>query len=130
MFIRTIRRAGVCNSNLALTFSICAALVATKLCRAIREDVRFFLVLALGTQALAGGLDPYARLVLADSPGAVRGGLRVTYLGTNGYEFELKGHALLVDPYFSRVDLLSVALGSRIEPNASRINDGLRHLAR
>jgi len=35
---------------------------------------------------------------------------------------------LLVDPYFSRVDLLSVALGSRIQPNASRINDGLRHL--
>jgi L-ascorbate metabolism protein UlaG (beta-lactamase superfamily) len=35
----------------------------------------------------------------------------------------------LVDPYFSRVDLLSVALGSRIQPNASRINDGLRHVA-
>jgi L-ascorbate metabolism protein UlaG (beta-lactamase superfamily) len=58
-----------------------------------------------------------------------RGGVRVTYLGTNGYQFEFKGHALLVDPYFSRVDLLSVALGSRIEPNAARINDGLRHLA-
>jgi hypothetical protein len=27
------------------------------------------------------------------------------------------------------VDLLSVALGSRIQPNASRINDGLNHLA-
>jgi L-ascorbate metabolism protein UlaG (beta-lactamase superfamily) len=37
---------------------------------------------------------------------------------------------LLVDPYFSRVDLLSVALGSRIQPNSSRINDGLGHLAR
>jgi L-ascorbate metabolism protein UlaG (beta-lactamase superfamily) len=53
----------------------------------------------------------------------------VTYLGTNGYQFEFKGHALLVDPYFSRVDLLSIALGSRIQPNASRINDGLRGLA-
>jgi len=53
----------------------------------------------------------------------------VTYLGTNGYQFELKGHALLVDPYFSRVDLLSVALGSRIQPNLPRINDGLHHLA-
>jgi L-ascorbate metabolism protein UlaG (beta-lactamase superfamily) len=91
--------------------------------------VRFLLVFVLGAQALAGGLDPYARLVLADSPGAARDGLRVTYLGTNGYQFELKGHALLIDPYFSRVDLLSVALGSRIQPNASRINDGLRHLA-
>jgi L-ascorbate metabolism protein UlaG (beta-lactamase superfamily) len=55
--------------------------------------------------------------------------VRVTYLGTNGYQFEFKGHALLVDPYFSRVDLLSVALGSHIQPNAPRINDGLRHLA-
>jgi L-ascorbate metabolism protein UlaG (beta-lactamase superfamily) len=104
-------------------------LVATKLCRAIRDGVRFFLVLMLGTQAFAGGLDPYARLILADSPGATRDGVRVTYFGTNGYQFELKGHALLVDPYFSRVDLLSVALGSRIQPNASRISDGLRDLA-
>ena len=104
-------------------------LVAAKLRRAIRDDVRFFLVLMLGTQVFAGGLDPYVRLIVADSPGATRDGVRVTYLGTNGYKFELKGHALLVDPYFSRVDLLSVALGSRIQPNASRINDGLRHLA-
>ena len=89
----------------------------------------FLLFLSFTTQALAGGLDPYARLILADSPGAAREGVRVTYLGTNGYQFELNGHALLVDPYFSRVDLLSVALGSRIQPNASRINDGLRHLA-
>ena len=62
-------------------------------------------------------------------PAQSRDGVRVTYLGTNGYQFEFKGHALLVDPYFSRVDLLSVALGSRIQPNAARINDGLRHLA-
>jgi L-ascorbate metabolism protein UlaG (beta-lactamase superfamily) len=53
----------------------------------------------------------------------------VTYLGTNGYQFEFKGHALLVDPYFSRVDLLSVAFGSRIQPDISRVADGMRHLA-
>ena len=64
-----------------------------------------------------------------DSRATPRDGVRVTYLGTNGYQFEFKGHALLVDPYFSRVDLLSVALGSRIQPNVSRINDGLNHLA-
>jgi L-ascorbate metabolism protein UlaG (beta-lactamase superfamily) len=104
-------------------------LVAAKLRRAIRGKVRIFLFFLLSTQVFAGGLEPYARLILADSPGAVRDGVRVTYLGTNGYQFEFKGHALLVDPYFSRVDLLSVALGSRIQPNASRINDGLRHLA-
>jgi L-ascorbate metabolism protein UlaG (beta-lactamase superfamily) len=89
----------------------------------------FLLFLSFTTQAFAGGLDPYARLILADSPGAAPDGLRVTYLGTNGYQFQFKGHAVLVDPYFSRVDLLSVALGSRIQPDASRIKDGLRHLA-
>src|SRR5262249_9040023 len=75
------------------------------------------------------GLSSYPDLFVADPPGAPRDGVRVTYLGTNGYELEFKGHALLVDPYFSRVDLLSIGLGSRIQPNASRINDGLHFLA-
>jgi L-ascorbate metabolism protein UlaG (beta-lactamase superfamily) len=92
--------------------------------------VRYLLLLTLVTNAFGAGLAPYAHLVVADSPGAApRNGLRVIYLGTNGYQFEFKGHALLVDPYFSRVDLLRVALGSRIQPDVSRINDGLRRLA-
>ena len=91
--------------------------------------VRIFLWLIFSAQAFGAGLDPYAQLVVNDSRATPRDGVRVTYLGTNGYQFEFKGHALLVDPYFSRVDLLSVALGSRIQPNASRINDGLNHLA-
>jgi len=89
----------------------------------------FIFLLGFTAQALGGGLGSHLHLVVADSPGAARDGVRVTYLGTNGYQFEFKGHALLVDPYFSRVDLSSVALGSRIQPNAARINDGLRHLA-
>ena len=89
----------------------------------------FLFLLGFTAQALGGGLGSHPHLVVADSPGAVLDGVRVTYLGTNGYQFEFKGHALLVDPYFSRVDLLSVALGSRIQPNAARINDGLRHIA-
>jgi L-ascorbate metabolism protein UlaG (beta-lactamase superfamily) len=88
-----------------------------------------FLLLFLSAQALGAGLDRYAQLVVSDSGVTPRNGVRITYLGTNGYQFEFKGHALLVDPYFSRVDLLSVALASRIQPNGSRINDGLRHLA-
>ena len=87
------------------------------------------LFLSFTAQAFSSGLGSYSNLIVADSLGAVRDGVRVTYLGTNGYQFEFKGHALLVDPYFSRVDLLSVALGSRIYPNASRINDGLHRLA-
>src|SRR5215475_6179237 len=89
----------------------------------------FLFLLAFTAQALCGGLDSYRHLVVADSSSQARDAVRVTYLGTNGYQFEFKGHALLVDPYFSRVDLLSVALGSHIQPNSSRINDGLRHLA-
>ena len=91
--------------------------------------VRIFLWLVFSAQAFGAGLDHYAQLVVNDSRATPRDNVRVTYLGTNGYQFEFKGHALLVDPYFSRVDLLSAALGSRIQPNAARINDGLRHLA-
>lgn len=50
------------------------------------------------------------------------------YLGTNGYEFRFQGHTLLVDPYFSRVDLFSVGLGSRIQPNMPRVAKGIHHL--
>jgi len=91
--------------------------------------VRIFLWLIFSTQTLLAGLDHYPQLVMNDSRAMPRDTVRVTYLGTNGYQLEFKRHALLVDPYFSRVDLLSVALGSRIQPNASRINDGLRQLA-
>src|SRR6476620_5479556 len=91
--------------------------------------VRIFLWLIFSAQAFGAGLDHYAQLVVNDSRTTPRDGVRVTYLGTNGYQFEFKGRALLVDPYFSRVDLLSVGLGSRIQPNLSRINDGLRSLA-
>ena len=91
--------------------------------------MRIFLWLIFSAQAFGAGLDHYAQLVVNDSRTTPRDGVRVTYLGTNGYQFEFKGHALLVDPYFSRVDLLSVGLGSRIQPNASRINEGLNHLA-
>jgi L-ascorbate metabolism protein UlaG (beta-lactamase superfamily) len=98
--------------------------------RVIRREMRWcLLLLGLTAQALGSGLGTYPGLVVADSSGLARDGVRVTYFGTNSYQLESKGHALLVDPYFSRVDLLSVALGSHIQPNASRINDGLRHLA-
>jgi L-ascorbate metabolism protein UlaG (beta-lactamase superfamily) len=91
--------------------------------------VRILLLLILCTRAFGAGLTPYAKLVASDSRLSWNNGVRVTYLGTNGYQFTFKGHALLVDPYFSRVDLLSVALGSRIQPNTSRINDGMGHIA-
>ena len=90
---------------------------------------RFFLLLVLSANAFGAGLDRYSQLVVSDSGANPRNGVRVTYLGTNSYQFEFKNHALLVDPYFSRVDLLSVVLGAHIQPNSSRIADSMRHLA-
>lgn len=96
----------------------------------IRRVVRLLvLFLIFSTQAFGAALDRYVHLIVSDSPAAPHNGVRVAYLGTNSYQFEFKNHALLVDPYFSRVDLLSVAAGSRIQPDISRINEGMQHLA-
>jgi L-ascorbate metabolism protein UlaG (beta-lactamase superfamily) len=89
----------------------------------------FLLFLALSVQAFGSGLAPYAQLIVSDSAATPRNGVRVTYLGTNGFQFEFKNHALLVDPYFSRVDLVRVAANSRIQQDTPRIADGMRRLA-
>ena len=82
----------------------------------------FLLFVGFTAQAFGAGLGSYVNLVVSDSPAnPPRNGVRVTYLGTNGYQFEFKDHALLVDPYFSRVDLLSVAVGSKTLAISSRI---------
>jgi L-ascorbate metabolism protein UlaG (beta-lactamase superfamily) len=74
-----------------------------------------------------GGLDDYAQYVVADAA-RERGGIRITYLGVNGYQFETGGHALLVDPYFSRVGLCAVAFNQRVEPDEFRVRQGLAHV--
>lgn len=78
---------------------------------------------------MGAGLNSYSDLIVKDVGPIPRNSVRVTYLGTNGYQFEFQGHALLVDPYFSRVDLISIALGSRLQPNTTRVTEGMRHLA-
>jgi L-ascorbate metabolism protein UlaG (beta-lactamase superfamily) len=98
-------------------------LLNTRLKRAL------LLLLGLSTQVLSAGLDRYNQLIVNDSGATPHDGVRITYLGTNGYQFEFKGHALLVDPYFSRVNLSSVAFGSRLQPDVARINEGMKHLA-
>jgi L-ascorbate metabolism protein UlaG (beta-lactamase superfamily) len=84
----------------------------------------------LSAPVTSASLDKYSTLVVADSPGAKRspGTVRVTYLGVNGYQFEASGQALLVDPYFTRVGLTTVALQQRIQPNEVRIAFGLQHI--
>ena len=94
------------------------------------KGLKVALLLLLGFSSVLGaGLNSYTDLIVKDAGAVPRNGVRVTYLGTNGYQFEFDGHALLVDPYFSRVDLLSVALGSHLQPDIPRIAEGMRHLA-
>jgi L-ascorbate metabolism protein UlaG (beta-lactamase superfamily) len=88
-----------------------------------------FILVLLSAQSARGGLEEYAERVVADRVPA-RGGIRVTYLGVNGYQFETGGHALLVDPYFSRVGLCAVAFNQRVEPDEFRIRQGLAHVRR
>jgi L-ascorbate metabolism protein UlaG (beta-lactamase superfamily) len=96
-------------------------------CKGLKGALLLFL--GFSTQVLGAGLNSYADLIGRDSGTTPPDGVRVTYLGTNGYQFEFGGHALLVDPYFSRVDLLSIALGSRLQPDMPRVAEGMRHLA-
>ena len=88
-------------------------------------------VLLLSAQLAFGGLTNYRSLVVADKdPSALvsSGAIRVTYLGVNGFQFETAGHALLVDPYFTRIGLWSAALNRRIESNPERVSEGLQHV--
>jgi L-ascorbate metabolism protein UlaG (beta-lactamase superfamily) len=87
--------------------------------------------LVMSTQVLSAGLERYSDLVVADvSPAAPAGrDVRVTYLGTNGFQFESGEHALLVDPYFSRINPWQVVLGSHIQPDQHRIADAMTRLA-
>jgi L-ascorbate metabolism protein UlaG (beta-lactamase superfamily) len=91
--------------------------------------LRIFIFFLSAHVALAG-FDKYSALVIADPPGSKQapGTVRVTYLGVNGYQFEANGHALLVDPYFTRAGLTSIAFQQRLEPNETRISFGLRHV--
>jgi L-ascorbate metabolism protein UlaG (beta-lactamase superfamily) len=87
--------------------------------------------LVMSTQVLSAGLERYSDLVVADALPAAHVGrdVRVTYLGTNGFEFESSNHVLLVDPYFSRINLWRVVLGSPIQPDQHRIAGALTRLA-
>ncbi len=82
-------------------------------------------------QTSGGGLDRYRALVVADpAPSAASlGKIRVTYLGTNGYRFENGQHALLVDPYFSRVGLGAYLFRPPIEPNLAKIENAAAFFA-
>ena len=72
------------------------------------------------TAVAQAGLGHYAQMVVAD-PAASKVptlGVRITYLGVNGYLLESDETKLLIDPYFTRWNLLSVALNLRQDPDA------------
>ncbi len=87
-------------------------------------------VCLLACSTLAGGLDKYRSLVVADAPGAPRGGVRITYLGTNGYQFAWHGHVLLVDPYLTRASLGRAALALPLPSDPVRVHAALARLTR
>ena len=90
-----------------------------------------FCALILFAQIADAGLEKYSSLVVADKnprASASSKDIRVTYLGVNGFQFEAGGHALLVDPYFTRVGLWAGALNERIESNPNRVREGLKHV--
>ncbi|MBA2433641.1 MAG: MBL fold metallo-hydrolase [Chthoniobacterales bacterium] len=77
------------------------------------------------------GLARYCELVVADPPGVRSSlGMRVTYLGTNGYRFETGKHVLLVDPYFTRVGLSAFLFRSPLEPNIAEIENAADFFAK
>jgi L-ascorbate metabolism protein UlaG (beta-lactamase superfamily) len=96
------------------------------------KAVKHFLLLALlfTAHASSASLDRYARFVVADGKPSQRSatGVRITYLGTNGYQFEIEGHALLVDPYFSRVGFMATVLGQHLQPNERHIAEAINSL--
>lgn len=84
-------------------------------------------LLLVTAPAAWSGWEDYAQYVVSDADRG-RGGIRITYLGVNGYQFETGGHALVVDPYFSRVGVCAVAFNQRVEPDEYRVQQGLAHV--
>ena len=81
--------------------------------------------------AAQAGLQKYSSLIIADQNSNARApsnSIRVTYLGVNGFQFETDNHALLVDPYFTRVGLWTAGLNRPIKSNSARVGEGLKHV--
>jgi L-ascorbate metabolism protein UlaG (beta-lactamase superfamily) len=90
-----------------------------------------FCALLFLAQVACAGLEKYSSLIAADKYPFAQvepNSIRVTYLGVNGFQFETDDHALLVDPYFTRVGLWAGALNERVESNPNRVAEGLRHV--
>jgi L-ascorbate metabolism protein UlaG (beta-lactamase superfamily) len=86
--------------------------------------------LLLGLAVLAScaaGFRERADLLVAGGEESSRG-VRVTYLGTNGYLIEAGETRLLVDPYFTRLAIGAVALNLPVQPDQEAIDRSLARL--
>jgi len=92
---------------------------------------RALFLLLLTAAPLFASLERYQKFVVTNPPGTQprHDGVRITYLGTNGYQFETNGHVLLVDPYFSRVSMSDMLFAGSVQPNEERIAEAMKHLA-
>lgn len=71
----------------------------------------------------------FHHLVVADAATTrTHSGVRVTYLGTNGYLLEAPGATLLIDPYFSRAALGTAVFNSPIRSSPEWVSWGLQRL--
>jgi Predicted Zn-dependent hydrolases of the beta-lactamase fold len=95
-----------------------------------RRWSRAVVAILFSLESAAAGIDRYSSLIVADPPNQrlKPASVRVTYLGTNGYQLEANGHALWVDPYFTRISLTRAAFNFPIGPNPQRIDEALAHL--
>lgn len=92
------------------------------------SKVLLLLIASVWMRPAHAGIRAFQDLIVADAkstPHLTAGAVRITYLGTNGYLFETRGAALLIDPYFSRVGLCAVAFNGRVAPNRFRVRAAL-----
>jgi L-ascorbate metabolism protein UlaG (beta-lactamase superfamily) len=93
------------------------------------------LLLLMGSLLVAGlchctgpGLDKYKDTVVADVPSPPASGVKVTYLGVNGYLLQSRDATVLVDPFFSRMPMRDYVLDGDLKPDEDRIAWGMRRL--
>jgi L-ascorbate metabolism protein UlaG (beta-lactamase superfamily) len=86
-------------------------------------------IMLLFIQSVAtAGLEDYPDLLVADRSKGPTNGIRVTYLGTNGYQLEAQGHALLIDPFFSRPGILTALFNAPVHPDRETVERMLEKL--
>lgn len=80
--------------------------------------------------ACSNRLAPHRDLLVGEpateTPPPRPGEVAITYLGTNGYLVRSPTTALLIDPYFTRLDLRSVALDAPVDPSREAIAHALQ----